>query len=256
MDQPSAPSPFRQSSTDAIRNEFDTGAVLGETLSIYLSGFIPFTVLVALVHAPILALELATRADNPLEPNIGAQFASLGLTLVLNNLAMAALVYGVFQRLRGRTVGFGECLTRGVQRMMPALFGGILTGLITFVGTLLLCVPGAIAMTVLYVTVPAIVVEGVGAIEGMKRSAMLTDGSRWRVFFIALGLAIVGMIAGGIIGVATVAALDPATAIVLQWLIGIIATAVGSVASSVIYFRLRQIKESITDIDAIAAVFD
>lgn len=73
-------------------------------------------------------------------------------------------------------------------RRYPALLVmALIRDLATWIGMVLLIIPGLIASLVWAVATPAMVAEGLGPIEALRRSADLTRGLRWRI----LGLAVV-----------------------------------------------------------------
>jgi len=121
---------------------------------------------------------------------------------------------------------------------------------------MLLVIPGAIAMVMLWVAVPVAVTERCGPVKSLGRSRQLTKGNRWRIFGIILvviliqfGLSIVNEL---ILGAAAGGGSLVASAIGL--LIGIFFALLFAVISAVGYHDLRAAKEG-ADIEQIAAVF-
>jgi hypothetical protein len=236
---------------------FHTEGILSDALSLYFSSFVPFTLLVGVILLPAFIVQLLAESRSADDPRaLTASLLSAVFQLLLTYVANAAMVYGVFQTLRGRPTGVGECLVVGFRRMLPAFGVALAVGLIVLVGMLLLCIPGLIAQAAFYVALPVAVIERVGVGGSLRRSAELTTGFRWRVFFIALGLGLIGMLFGGLIGAAAALALPPAGAAFVGWGVQVVFNALSAVASSLVYFKLRQIKESVVDVETIAAVFD
>ena len=130
----------------------------------------------------------------------------------------------------------GQAL-RATWRHFPALLAAkVMVVLSEGVGFLGCCV-GAVAVMALWVVVaPAIVVEGLGPIQGMRRSLRLCSARYWPVLGIALLTALLTqMLAGVVGGVPTFAA----AAIGYRW--GFPLIAIGNVATSVLVEPLTAI---------------
>jgi uncharacterized membrane protein len=174
--------------------------------------------------------------------------------LILHTLAQAAILYVAFQSMRGRVVGIVEALRRGLSRFGAIVGLAILVGCGIWIGLILLIVPGIMFALRWSVALPACVVEGLGPLASMKRSAQLTKGHRWKLFGIFLLLWVVSALAGLLIGLL----LKPAGVVgtqVVQAVWNAAWTAFWYVTLVMIYHDLRVIKEGV-DIDQIAAVFD
>ena len=116
-------------------------------------------------------------------------------------------------------------------------------------------VPGLIVLTMLFVGIPACVVEKLGPIRSMGRSAELTKGHRWKVFGLWIVTIIVALIVQSLLlGLAGLIGGRP-----LRLLMYFIVTAVWSAFYAILvvvtYHDLRVVKEGV-DTDQIAAVFD
>jgi uncharacterized membrane protein len=174
--------------------------------------------------------------------------------LILYTLAQAAILYVAFQSMRGRAVGIAEALRRGLSRFGAIVGLAILVGFGIWIGLILLIVPGIMFALRWSVALPACVVEGLGPLASMKRSAQLTKGHRWKLFGIFLLLWAASALAGLLIGLL----LKPAGVVVTQVGQGVwnaAWTAFWYVTLAMVYHDLRVTKEGV-DIDQIAAVFD
>lgn len=80
-------------------------------------------------------------------------------------------------------------------RRYPALVAmALIRDFATWIGMVLLIIPGLIASVVWAVATPAMVAEGLGPIEALRRSADLTRGLRWRIFGLAVVIGIADMV--------------------------------------------------------------
>lgn len=275
---------------------FRAGRVLTQTLSVYFGNIVPFVMLALVVSSPTYIYKIlmgpkpVAFQDDPMAylSQAGPEpYIVYVANLLLGQLIAAALVYGTMQDLKREKVSLGECFSRGVALMLP-VFGiaigslviMILVGLITIVPAALVvavvaaathsAIVGIVVMPIsfipmifvwimLWVTIPVAVVERRG-LKSFKRSAQLTKGFRWRIFFllillIALGVGI-SMSMRAIGGALEHSSLDQfAGGVAVEWLITGFATALSAVVAAVSYHDLRVAKEGL-DTDQIASVFD
>jgi hypothetical protein len=246
--------------TRFAEGDFRVGAVLNRTFSVLSRNFLPFFIVLVVANLPILLMshDLGTAPANPGELASGSVVASiLGgfLSVALNMLSQAIILYGAFQDMRGQRVNLGESLGVGLSRFFPIVGLAIVASLLMGLGFILLIIPGLILMTMWFVATPACVVEQLGPFQSMKRSSQLTKGHRWKIF----GLIFVLLIISSII--------SPALTVSLAAIGGRLLAVTGSViwhgvwgafyaiAVVVTYHDLRVAKEGI-DIEQIAAVFD
>jgi hypothetical protein len=239
----------------AAPGQFRVGAVMNKTTAILGRQTGKFVLLALVPMIPILLLTLgALSSSAPPSPSgiaFGAILTGL-LTFVLQILAQATSLYGAFQEMRQQPFTIGDSLRVGLARTIPVIGVGILVGLAMMLGFLLLVVPGIIIGCMLYVAIPACVIEKLGVTASMSRSVALTKGYRWQIFGLfllvvvisAVGAFVFTMIGGnGLIG----------QLLAFAW--QVVSTAFGAVLSAVIYHDLRMAKEGI-DLDTLASVFD
>lgn len=269
-----------QSSLRMASRRLGVGDVLSETFSVYFKNIIPFTILTAFAFAPVFLLGAYLETAGKANPATAAASAGLlaGATVLLClPLATALITYGVFQQMRGQDTSLGSCLSVGLSCLLPVLSVALLQLLVllgaVFVTAvpllilarmlartspgcavfvlpmILLCyIPLVMLMLRFFVAIPVAVEERPGAVDALKRSALLTEGERGAIFRILFVLGLLN-------GVATLAAVSiPQAKAVLQPLVSVMTTCLSATACAVIYYRLRSLKESI-DVDQIASVF-
>ena len=239
-------------------SEFRVGSILGRGFSILFKNIVPFGMLSLIVNAPPFiyaffvdpALYLGQTGEFT-----GGLVAILIIQTLLAYLVNATLVYGTVQDLRGRQTNIGDCISRGLAVMFPVIGVAILMILATSLGMLLLIIPGLIVMTMLWVAIPAAIVERPGVFASLRRSRELTKGFRWKVF----GLIILILISQWAIGWVTgfVLRMSGSIPAVLlgNLLVTVFFTALWAVVSAVGYHDLRVVKEGVGT-EEIAAVFD
>jgi hypothetical protein len=183
----------------------------------------------------------------------------------------------VFQALRGGRVQYGRAIAAGFARLPSAGLAAILVGLLVVVASLGLVMAGgrfglvglmvmtlvaavfAVGiLTTFYVAVPAIVVERVGPLRGLGRSARLTEGWRWKVvsfplMFFLVAVVFVYILRNHILELPeSLAAVR--TSIVVTSAVSALLAAASSVAAAVVYHDVRKAKEGV-GVDELLRVF-
>jgi len=123
----------------------------------------------------------------------------------------AGVTYGVVASLRGRQAGSIEIIMRSLHSvptlLLLTLIGALvmipvtIVALIPFLGFLLIVGLGLWIFAMFWVTVPSIVVESIGPIAGLKRSADLTKGYRWHILGIIMIWGVLSQVLGTLLGV-------------------------------------------------------
>jgi hypothetical protein len=93
----------------------------------------------------------------------------------------------------GRAITAGEALRAAGRRWWALLAAWVLVHLLEGVATVLLVLPMLAVMALCLVTAPAIVLEGLGPVAGMRRSFRLCSGRFWSVLA-------VGVVSGLVVG--------------------------------------------------------
>jgi hypothetical protein len=241
---------------------FSVGGVLAGSLSLLLRNFVPFMLITILLSIPSFLIgywEYSRPGDPEALYNPISLLSGL-VSLLTTALTQSALTYGTLQDLRGQRAGIGDCIARGLASAPRVAIAAILWSVIVGIGTLLLIVPGIFLAVMLWVYVPAIVVEGAGVTASLGRSRDLTRGHRWGIF----GMFVLLILAFMLVEFAVVGAVgfeNLATAMLSGWAfwvlsaISVLITAYAAVMTSVGYYQLRAEKEGVV-IDDIAKVFD
>jgi len=266
------------------RGDFRAGAVLSGSWRIFAGGLLFFLGVPVLIDLIVVGVSVGTVLLFGLaggEAQFGQAVATVGaflvvvLAVVLNMLGQAVLLVGAFQRLRGEPIRAGAALKQALARFLPLLGLVLLFGLgLTFVGLIcvvimsafitllgfiglllvpLFVVPVVVLLVMWAVIVPACVVEGLGPIESLIRSADLTRGHRWKVLGIILLLAIAYLAASQLTdAILAPISLDLSALAAIAWIAAW--TAYWNCAVIMIYHDLRVAKEGV-DTTEIAAVF-
>ena len=255
---------------------FSIGRVLRDSLGILLRNLVLFVGVAMVLHLITL---LAPSPDHPQsrqEVDWVAVAIASALGWISFGLTEAGIVFGTFQSLRGRKATISDIL-RGLRFAIPVILAGVICSLLFEVSDVIeLLLPdkdmdllslgigvGALVLFVSWWPYPAvIVIEGKGALAGLRRSAQLTKGRRWPI----LGLLVVTVIAmlapsflvssfgdGTLWGM-----LSGRSAIIassVEFLVDSLETAFFAVTATVSYHDLRSEREGF-GVEDIVTVFD
>jgi uncharacterized membrane protein len=155
--------------------------VLSKSTSLLMNN--PATILIQVIPAiPALLSDVLTGAA--ILSLLGFFFAII--SAVLGIMAIGAYVPIIKAELTNQPWTIGEGFMKGYQRFWSILGAGILVALIVVLGLIALIVPGIIFATWFVYTVPAIVSEDKGALEGMSASRAFGRDKKWSTFLILL----------------------------------------------------------------------
>ncbi len=224
-----------------MNEKLSVGDTLSEVFSIYKDNagvLLPVAFGLYLVAAVVSGLLL------------GSSFLLLALVLAVQ-VAVATLYQGTVVELVNdvqdgrRDSTAGDLLRSASPFILPLIGVGIFVGICVGLGLLLFIVPGLILMTIWAVVAPVIVVEKAGVFESLGRSRDLVRGNAWEVFGVIVVTFVIVVVAGMVFGAIGEAIADgPLLRIVFSLLASTITAPIGALVASVIYFRLRAIKQS------------
>jgi hypothetical protein len=240
--------------------DFRVGRVLNRTSSVLSRNFLPFFVVTAIANLPgALLIKVSSDPDSTspeaVFQNLGLVMIGLVLTIVLNVLCQAVVLYGAFQDMRGRPVNLTESLQVGFRRFFPIIGLAIVMYFLIMLGTMLLIVPGLILLTMWFVATPVCVVETLGPIKSMRRSSQLTKGHRWKIFGLMLVYFMALMVVSGVLGASLNAMGGTPLKLIGDVLWSGVSGSFSSIVIAVTYYDLRMIKEG-TDVEQVASVFE
>lgn len=118
---------------------------------------------------------------------VGAGIASILLTSIIVPSLVTALHVAVLLRLAcGEMPTVSGALEAAAERVRPAIGAVALYGVVVLAGLFALVLPGIWLAVRLYFAAQAAVVDGLGPVQSLKRSAELVRGSWWRTFGLLL----------------------------------------------------------------------
>jgi hypothetical protein len=246
--------------------QFSIGNVLGTSFSVLLRNLASFFIIAIIISIPSIlvgrfyAIDPAVSQEYIRQGQLPPGFwSSIGITMLVgiltSSLMSATLVYGTFQDLRGQRASIGDSISRGFSALVPVIIAAIVYAIILTIGFALFFVPGVILLVMLWVYVPAIVIEKKGVGGSLSRSRELTKGRRWAILGLFIVVVICFAIANWIDGFIFGLIFGPAGAFWATELAQIVFGMFSAVMAAVGYYYLRSDKEGIA-IGDIAKVFD
>jgi hypothetical protein len=213
------------------------GEIVLNALRVY-RDHVRLLVLVSLFpHLALLGLELLVM---PGGASTGAFVLVLLVTVVMNGVALTAITVAIGRITLGEEPGVGETYRQTFRANLPAVvMAYLITAVLVSVGLMLLVVPGILLGALFAPTIPLIVVERRGVIEGLVGSVRLMKGQLSKgivafTFFILVAgfLPLLLLLAQG---AATMGPLTP----LLSAIVGSATLPLGFAANVMLYFSLR-----------------
>jgi hypothetical protein len=228
----------------------DLSGILNETFRLYREYWRVFPLIAVAVVVPmdIITLgfidgNLSSGYDDNDELYGGGIAYAVVSSLVTTPLIAAAHVYAVMVIGRGEQPSAGSSLSHASGVFLPVMAATALYFLAVLLGIVALIIPGIYLAIRLYFAPQAVVAEKKGPIDALRRSGELVHGMWWRVFGIAIVLALVVAILGALLGVPVTALADSTESGPLLVLGAIIADTVtlsfAALSGTILYFDLR-----------------
>jgi hypothetical protein len=172
-----------------VGREIRAGAVVSQSAKILSSR--PLIMLPQLILSVVTLVTDLLNSSSALSPlRIIIAVASGVLTLIVGG-AYPSMVKAVIE---GGEPAVAESLGKAAHRFWTLLAAGILVALIVGLGLIALVVPGVILATWYAYTVPAIMLEGKGALQGMAASKAFGRDKKGDTFLIFVAIVMSGLV--------------------------------------------------------------
>ena len=123
------------------------------------------------------------------------------VTTVLSALLAGAMTVIVAEAVLGRPVT-GRAVWESIRPRFWGLLGcSLLVGVIPFIGLFFCLAPGIWLWAAWALATPALVLEGLGPVQSIRRSYRLVKGAWWRTFFVRLLATLISGVVAGVIAV-------------------------------------------------------
>lgn len=238
--------------------------LLGNFKTVIILGFVPMFV-GAIISGLMMGwgVMLGTEVQafsSPLE--IALYVINMVIQMGIYGLMIALVVQMAYDAKLGRTPNISRYVAPAIRSVVPVLLVSIIVFVAIGIGFAALIVPGLWIYAVFSVIVPAIVIEQAG-FGAMRRSSALTKDYRWPIVGLFFLIWICVIVISMIFGVVLVLAISPLGGSFIGGAIGILLISVingftyslSAITVSLVYARLREIKEGV-GVDQLAAVFE
>ena len=174
----------------------------------------------------------------------GAILAAI-ISLVATFWVQGALVTAVADARDGRVdPSVGETFDHVRPRLPAIIVAGILAGLGIAIGLVLLIVPGLVLLTWWILIIPVIVLEERRAGESFSRSRELVRGHGWSVFGVIVLTILIFLGFRVVLALVLLPFADWLRSFVQEVLVGTLVTPFVAVAWTLLYYRLKAVKEA------------
>lgn len=225
------------SGSSGTGSHLDIGGVFEATGDIYSKAFGTFWIVALVLLIPSAILQLIFGNDG-----IGGLIA--GIVQIVATAWLAGSVIRIVQDVEedGQAdYSIGDLLGSVWPRLLAIIGLEILVGIIVGIGLILIIIPGIILALILAVSLPALVVEGIGVFDAMSRSAELTRDNRMRI--LAVGILLILILIGVSLVASLLAAVTPILGALVGLVLGILLYPYVYMLTTVLYFRLVELKE-------------
>ncbi len=232
----------------------DAGALLRDSLVVYLGHFWTFLALGALVVIPSELIvngvglnQLTARYDS------SPTFAEAAIPAVVSYLVVAPLitaicVYALRSIAAGGSPGAREAIVKGFEQFSPIFFAVLLAALGILLGAVLI-VPGIYLFVRWYFVPQTVVLQSAHGPAALTRSAGLVQGFWWRTLGLIVLVNLLALLVVVVLGAPFTAAADRADRAVWALVGEIVASSVvqpfGALYSTLLYFDLRARQTSV-----------
>lgn len=248
------------------------GSLVSQSFSVMFSNLIPIAivsfipiVLNLALNSSLLGFGVMTGAEEPdfVTGGSGIIIAYILTALVgfvTYGLIVAMLVQLAYDAKSDRPKEYGRYFKAALATLVPNIVMTLVITILYSLGFILLIVPGLWLMALFSVVIPALVIERAG-FGAMSRSRALTRGYRWPIVgaLILVGICTILLNAAltfvaGLIGAALGGA-GVVIGILIVAISNVVFYGLVSVTASLVYARLREIKEGVS-VDELVAVFE
>ena len=232
--------------TTSSTKVLDIGEVLSDSFAVTRRSFVLLANVAVMLIAIPAVIRIAGVALTPVSPVFALLSAIGAIAGWIGNLLAYGVIYQIaMQDLHGQTASTDGVFKVALGRFWPLLGLSIVCAVGILLGCVLLIVPGVILGLTWSAAAPALVLEGRGVFDSIKRSADLTRGKRWSIFLlfflVILVVVIVEMVLLAIFGgFRNLVSAQPSIAsTVISSLLSVITVPFGAVLTTALFDALR-----------------
>ncbi len=236
------------------------GNVLSRAFPIWWQLIGPFSLLYAIQLLPTLIQAISIQLHHV--PTHGQTVSPFGwpfVVAIIFGLLIALVTHGATYVAASRVMdGASPSVLTAIEaamgRFLPLLGAWICAGFLIILGALLFAVPGLMVYVAYFIIGPVCVIERLGPIASLKRSAGLTKGSRWRIFGLLLLLGVLSGLTNAL-SIPARMAFGPLPGAIVQLVFSVILALFSTIVVTIVYRDLTESQDGFGG-SRIAAVFD
>jgi len=216
-----------------VNGPLDVGGVIRRVFSIYVeeAAVLMPAAAVVFVLSGILGTVLVAIAP-------GLVILALVISLLATTLFTGMVVELVADVQDGRRDATAAGLLRAATPVLGKLIlVGLVQGVLTVIGFVLLLIPGLILLTIWSVAAPVIVLERPRGLDALRRSRELVRGNGWPVFGVILVLGVLVVVLSALVDAAGESA-GTGVGIVVRVVVGVLSAPLSALAAAVLYVEL------------------
>jgi hypothetical protein len=227
----------------------DAGALLRDSLTVYLRHFWTFLALGAIVVVPAelivggIGLEQFSAGYDGTPSVAEAAIPAVVSYLVVGPLVTAICIHALRSVAAGGSPGAREAIVKGFESFTPIFFAVVLAALGILLGAILI-VPGVYLFVRWYFVPQAVVLERTQGPGALRASGRLVAGSWWRTFglvvLVNVAVVLIALLLGSPFTAAASGADRAVWALVGQIVAGTVTQPFGALYSTLLYYDLRE----------------
>jgi hypothetical protein len=223
-----------------MNDKLDLGKVLERTWETYRDQFGLLIPAALIVFVPIAIINGLILSAGGVLGALLAAAVGIVATYWFQGMVVEAARDIIVDARRDHTVG---SLFRSVAPVIGMLIGaGLLAGIATFFGFILLIVPGLFLLTIWAVVAPVVVIERPGVLPALSRSRELVRGHGWQVFGVIVVLFLLQIVLGGIVGAIFVGISDSIVGRgIADLIVRVLVGPLSALAAAIMYFQLKRL---------------
>jgi hypothetical protein len=222
-----------------MNEKLDVGNVLQRVFDTYRDQFSLLLPAALVVFIPVAILNGLILGPGTVEVGLVAAVVGIVATYWFQGMVVEA-ARDILDGRRDYTVG--SLLTSVTPVLGPLIGAGLLAGIATGIGFILLIVPGLFLLTIWAVIAPVIVIERPGVLPAFGRSRALVSGHGWQVFGVIVVLFLIQLVVAAIARVIVVGITDTFAGAALADLITrLLVAPLSALAAAILYFELRRL---------------
>lgn len=271
-DQPSSPhgNEPRKNRSETSTQQISSTTVISKSISTLFDEFSKFILIALTVMSPVLisAIVIMSTISDPDSAQTAWLIANRAGGFLLTPILSGAMILGVFRKYQGKPFEVSSSLQMASSSALSLIAVSFLYGIMVGLGLLFCIFPGIYLSIILYVTIPALVIENTGIIDAFKRSNELITNNRWQVCGIlliagflnlAVGI-VVGALIGGISGAAFGSQMQEQIHMLklkigIESLMSLVTNSFWAITVVTTYYHLRRSKEDL-EIEELTKIFE